>query len=230
MAVTVTPNEIIVAALARSSKNRPGDIATNATELLQTVIRATRGLYAFAARINPLFFATTSTVTYSAPGWARPELAESLFRIENPDNIEVVVVPYDDRVAEVGKPALYRMGQVFRSAGNALDPVSGNLTFFYSKRPTSPANVSVALDSSWVESYNDLLILEVAIYVALKDGRLDEVAALKTERDDWARLFIAFLEHETANERRRFGLLRYTNTASIMPIGSLLAGGSTVGS
>lgn len=228
MAVTTTPMDIIVAAYGRSSKNVPGTLATEATELLQLVIRAMSGLYAFAARINPCFFAIQESVAFVAPGWRRPERAESVFRCETPTGTEVVVVPYFDRQAEVGLPAVYRIGQVYRSAGNANDPTNGDLTFFFAKRPDRPATMNDPLDGLWVESYNTLLIEEVAIYLSLKDGRVEELGELKASRDGWAQLFAAFLEHETSNERRRYGIARRFVTNSVVPIGSLLAGGSNV--
>jgi len=237
MAVTTTPRQILTAAYAKSTKNRPGTIATESTELLQVVIRAMRGLYALAARVNPTFFATDTDVAFASPGWLRPDLAESIFRIERTAATtggtgaagdEVVVVPFDDRTAESGIGAVYRIGQTYRPAGNAPDPTGGTLKFYYSKRPSDPANLDATVDSMWTEQFNELLILEVAMYLALKDGRGDEVAALRGDRDTWARLFIAFLEHGEVNERRRFGHLRRFNTNTVIPLGQLLAGGANL--
>lgn len=225
MAVTTTVSDIIAAALAKSTKNRANIIATSATEMLEVVKRAMRGLYSVASEVNPTFFAKSAVVSFAAPGWARPSDAELVFRIEK-DGTEVAVVPYDDTAAETGKPAVYALGQVYRPAGNALDPVAGDLVFFYSKIPASPANVDATIDSMWVEQFNELLILEVAMYLALKDGRMDEVAELKPMRDQWALLFIKFLEHETANLRRRFGQARQFNTQAISALISTLAGGA----
>jgi hypothetical protein len=235
MPVTTTPRDILLAAYAKSTKNKPGTIATESTELLQVVIRAQRGLYAFAARVNPTFFATYTDVTATSGAWARPQQAESIFRIERTNNTtggtgtagdEVVLVPFDDRKAESGLGAVYRIGQSFYPAGNTPDPTGGDLRFYYAKRPSDPADLNAALDALWTEQFNELLVLEVAIYLALKDGRGDEAAVLRADRDTWARLFIAFLEHSEANERRRFGHLRRFNTNTLLPIGSLLAGGS----
>ena len=228
-----TPQDILNAAYAKSEKNMPGTIATESTELLQLVIRAMRGLYAFAARVNPMYFAEKAQVAVAAGAWPRPVTAESIWRVEGDATTvpvmaagtEVVIVPVDDKQAESGKPAIYEFGQKFYSAGNATDPTGGNLTFFYSKRPTDPANLAATLDAMWIEQFNELLVLEVATYLALKDGRADEAAALKADRDRWAQLFIAFLEHSTANTRRRYGHIRRINTQTLVPLTSLLAGG-----
>lgn len=228
MPVTTTPRQILTGAYAKSKKNQPGQIATESTELLQVVIRAMRGLYAFATRINPTFFADTFDVAYAAPGWARPEGAESIWRIEfQATGAEVVVVPFDDRKAEELLAAVYRFGQIYRPAGNANDPgATDSLTFFYSKRPSDPADLDSPVDALWQEQFNELLILEVAIYLALKDGRQAEADALKEERDRWATLFVAFLEHETIGERRRWAHLRVFNTQVLVAASQLLAGGS----
>lgn len=228
MAVVTTPQMVLEGAYAKSLKNKPGAIASESGELLQLVIRAMRGLYAFAARINPTFFAESAVVAFAGAGWARPSNAEAVYRIETGAGVEVVVVPFDDRKAEPGIGALYSFGQIYRPASaGAPDPQAGNLTFFYAKRPTDPATLATTLDALWTEQFNELLILEVAIYLALKDGRADEVNAYKADRDRWAQLFAAFLEHETMNERRRYGQIGRFNTRSMVPIMSLLAGAHT---
>lgn len=227
MAVVTSPQDILDAAYAKSLKNRPGEIATNATELLKLVVRAMHGLYAYAARVNPMYFAETASVVYATPGWARPATAESVIRIEKADGTEVVVVPYDQRNAEPGKPALWRFGQVYRPAStNTINPQNESLTFFYSKRPTTPASLSATLDALWAEQFNELLALEVAIYLALKDGRGEEVPGLTADRDRWIALYSAFLEHETAQERRSYGHAHRFTGPSLVSLTALLAGGT----
>lgn len=221
------PRDIINAAYAKSLKNRPGAIASESGELLQLVIRAMRGLYAFGARVNPLFFGESAPVNFAAGGWARPATAEAIFRIELATGAEVALVPFDDRQAEPGMPAVYEFGQKFMPASNlAPNPQNGALTFYYSKRPTDPADLDSNVDATWPEQFNELMILEVAIYLALKDERAGEVQGLTQSRDRWANLFVAFLEHESMNERRRFGQVARFNVRSMMPLWSLLAGSS----
>lgn len=229
MAVTTKVQDIVTGALTRSAKNSPGIIANNAVELVEVVRRAMAGLYSFAARINPTYFAESADVAPVAAGWQRPEAAESVFRIERTAGAEVVVVPLDDRAAEQGSPAVFTLGQLYRPAGNPLDPVlPEHLVFYYSKRPTRPALLTDTLDALWNESYNDLLISEVAVYLALKDGRMDEVEPVRADRDRWAMLFAAFLEHETVGTRRRFGVVNRTTGQGIVPLSSILAGGATL--
>ena len=232
MAVTTTPEELMEAAYSKSTKNNPGAIATESTELFELVIRMLRKFFSVAARVNPLYFAGSSVVAApgAATGWDRPEGAESVFRIEEAGGTEVVVVPHDDRACESGLPAVYRLGKSYYTAGNAgdPDPATDALTFWYSRRPTDPTNFTSVIDSQWEEAYNELVVLEIAAYLAHKDGRAEELQMLIKDRDEWLRLFIMFLEHETSNERRRYGHLRRFNTQSLVPISDLLVGGSTV--
>lgn len=216
--------DILYGAYGKSLKNQPGYIASEATELIQVVYRAMRGLYAAAARVNPIFFGESANSAYSAPGWARPIMAESIYRIENSVGTEVVVVPFDDRSAEPGFMSVYEFGQVYRPT--LVGPVIGFglLTLFYSKRPTLPATINDPVDAMWPESFNELLVHETAIYLALKDARNEEIPTLMGERDRWAKLYFGFLEHETANERRRIGATSRFAVRSLAPAWSLLAG------
>lgn len=224
MATTVT--DILTAAFAKSTKNVPSRITSETTDLCGVVTRSLRGVFAVGARVNPVFYGTQATVVFSAPGWARPVDAESVFRLELLTGAEVALVPFDQRQAELALPSVYAMGQVYRSAGNPSDPTSGSLVVFYAKRATAVTGLTDTLDALWPEAYNELLVLDVALYLALKDGRADEVGTLKLERDRWLSLYVAFLEHANANERRMFGSVRYINTNSLVSLTDLLAGGS----
>jgi hypothetical protein len=236
MAVTTTPEDILEGAYSKSTKNNPGAIATESTELLQVVIRMIRKFYTIAARVNPLYFA--ESVDVAAPGadtpWARPEGAESIFFIEDPSGDEVVVVDAFDRDAESGKPAVYRMGKAYYATGNSLDPDPSDdaLTFWYSRRPDDPASLTATIDSMWEEQFNELIMLEVAMYLAIKDsgtaGRDVELAALKLDRDEYLRLFIMFLEHETVRVRKRFGHISRFVSESMIPLNDLMVGGTSV--
>lgn len=233
MATTV--RQVLNAAYAKSKKNVPGQIASEATELKGVVYRALIGLYTVAARVNPLFFGDSDDVGYVSPGWAEPDAAESVFRIEAASGgtitagTEIIVVPRDQLTIEAGnKPAVYYLGQTYRSAGNSGDPgASDSLTFFYSKRPDEPATVNENLDSTWDEYFNELLILETALYLIAKDAdpaRATEFQHLTSERDRWVKQYVAHLEHVFTNETRQWGHIHTFNTQSIVPLNDLIAG------
>jgi hypothetical protein len=227
--MATTPRNILHAAYAKSKKNQPGQIAAEATELLEVVIRSTRGLFAFGARINPTYFGASISVVASGGAWARPAGAEAIFWIEETiAGTKVDLVPFDDRGAAGSTDnAVYRYGQKYYIAvTNPL--ISLDLTFFYSKRPDDPADLDTNLDGLWPEQFNELLVLEVAIYLAIKDGRQEELAPLMAQRDSWARLYAAHLEHEHWGETRRWGHMKLFNTEALVPVHMLLAGGTAL--
>ncbi|MFP3948894.1 MAG: hypothetical protein ACLFWG_09205, partial [Longimicrobiales bacterium] len=69
MAVETTPEDIIYAAYPKSKKNVPGQIGTEASELLELVGRALRGLFIVGTRVNPLLFAKNTTQAGASGGW-----------------------------------------------------------------------------------------------------------------------------------------------------------------
>lgn len=231
-----TAQDIITAAIAKSLKNKPGTLATLGTELVGELSRLQRAIYALAPRINFTYFAGYTEVAAAAEsggplqqGWPIPE-GECCFRLEATtrtqaptalaDGKEIVLVPFDDRAAEAGKPAVYQLGQTYFSAGNALDPTGGEIRVFVSRRPEVLTALTDALDPQWPEAYNEILIDGVAMYLASKDGRADEVASLTTERSQWMQLLVAHLEHFQANERRRYANVRRFNAPTLIPLSS----------
>ncbi len=227
MAATTTVQDVLNGAYATSTKNQPSTIATEETELLAVVARKLAGIYAFAARINPIHFSASLDVTGVAGQWERPEAANAIFRIEDAAFAEVVVVPYDDRLAAEPKIALYEFGGLFTA-----DPAQTNapgdtddLTFWFSKRPDDPDpdDLTGVLDPDWDDAYTDLLIFELAIYLSMKDGRVEEMAAFKQERNQWAQVFGSYLQHSTANLQRRFGHRKHVDVEALLP---MLTGGA----
>lgn len=221
----MTPQDVLTDAYAKSKKNQPGKIANEAVELLGVVNRAIRAFFIYGARVNPYYFMGRSTVPFASGGWAAPLLAEAVFMIQKSGD-EVIVVPIEDTAAETARAAIYREGQKYYGAGNTLDPTSGELVFIYSRTPTDAANLGATIDDAFPVSYNELPVLEVAIYLAIKDSRDSEAAILVGERDSWLKLFLAHLEHADMNTFRRWE--NRFNLPSVMPLSGLLQGGSSV--
>lgn len=221
MAVTTTGQDIFNGALAKSTKNESKNYST--AEMITRINNRLNGIYEVAARVNPLFFAEKAAEAEVAGVWQRPEVALSVIKIEDATPDPVIIVPHDDQQAEPSKLCVYEFGQEFYAITNAIGTPSGNLTFWYARRPTLIANLAPAtLDAQWREDFNELLILEVAIELAAKDGRPDEVMHLKEDRNGWLARFVSFLQHATAGEVRRFGQKRIININELTP---LLAGG-----
>ena len=197
-----TPREIITAAYAKSTKNQPEEIATNETELLEVVNRKVRSLFSPAATVNPLAFGKTDTMTWGGTAYPRPTDAESVFRIENA-GAKVHIVPFDDRGLMGTQDAVYVLGtNYYVASGLAGNPA---LTAWYSKTPTDAADIDATIDASWPETFNNLIVLDVALYLAEKDGRDEELPGLRQDRTEWLNLFTAYLNHETVGETRRYG-------------------------
>jgi hypothetical protein len=221
-----TPRDLLIAAFAVSAKNQPDKIATQDTELLRVVNASLKACAAIAARVNPAFpFAKTADVAFSAGGWAVPSDAEAIFYIENADSDEVVVVPFDERRAALGDPAVYLLGKKLLSAGNTLDPTSGTLTLWYSYRPAD-ATIDGTIDANWLTDFNSLPVYDIAAYLAQKDGRIEEAQSLAASRNSWLAAYVAHLEHVIVAEVRRFGNVRYTNPSSLVSLSALLVSGS----
>ena len=224
--MATTARDIIEGSYGYSTKNQPNEIATETVELLGVVQRALHRVYEVAAEANPYYFASSAAVPFAASGWARPSTAELIWRIEDTTSAEVVVVPREDLLAEPETPAVYRFGQVYYPAGNAGDPASGNLTFFYSRQAQTLTDIDDTVEAAWPERFNQLLIIEVATYLAHKDARQEEVQWLVSEYGNWLQLFAAHLGHETANEVRRFGHMPVINTEFLIPFIQTMGGGS----
>jgi len=227
-----TVQALIDRAMSKSMKNNPGVIATE-TELVDIAVTAQRGLFSLGARVNPTFFGDEEVVAFAGLGWARPVAAESIVHLEvEGGSPKVSVVPHDDRLADRLNPSVYRYGQVFRSVGRDVDPDEyDSLHFFFSKRPEDPTDMESELDALWPTQYDELLALEVGIYLTMKDStesRAAELNELKALRDQQLVRFVSFLEHETANVTRRHSHHRRINTETMVPIGSLVAGGTNV--
>lgn len=228
MAVTTTWQDIIEIGYSKSTKNQLRQIANEEVELLGLAYRALSGLYSVAATFARTVFAVVSDpVAYEAPGWARPEDAENVFLAEMEDGTEVAILGFEDRKEALVDPAVYELGNVFRLAPNqsALE-ITDNLIFSYAKSPTQPSSLDDTLDALWKESYNELLGLEVALFLTLKDGREEEVALATRERNTWAKLFLSYLEHHTSAAISRHSGPQYTRSEMIQAIGQVLTPGS----
>lgn len=218
MATTV--KDIITAAYSRSTKNRPGHIASESTELLQVVIRTLRRMFALSVNHNVTYYGEKKTVAYNGTkgGWPHPAGIQSINRIELlATGKEVREVSYEDREAEKGIPSVYSYGQVFYAAGNDGDPGNtDSLVLFCSTRPAALTTLegdTGTIDPRWPEDFNEVLINRVARYLAVKEGgRGEELAALEDEYKEWLEDYTNFLRHETTTLVLRFGHSRAHNT------------------
>lgn len=212
----MTVRDLLDAAYNRSKYNQPGLMATEATELLKVVQRSLRKRFAQAVRVNRFYFGVTTTVAAAAGKWLRPADAASIYRIEH-GTVPVVVVDFEDPNAEKGEPSVYEFGQAFHPVAASGLAGTEALTFSYSRRASVPQNINAAVDPAFPADFHDLLILDVAIYLAQKDGRMPEVQALMAERAEWEQLYAHALEHATPSLRKRNGKAQQFNTHRMEP-------------
>lgn len=219
-----TYEEIITNAHGYSSKSRPDQIATKATELLALASRSVRAIFAIAARAHPEYWGQTANTAHDGVGWPRPANAQAVIGIQRSnDAVPVKIVPFDDRLAELSFPSVYFYGRKYRITGSALGPFNGDLlTIAYSRMPNKPLLLTDIIDAEWEEAFDNFVTVDVAIYLALKDGRLDEVETLKPVQQKEAQLFLDFMASANIGQVFRFGQPRRVTVPSIMP---LLAGG-----
>jgi hypothetical protein len=223
MAVTTTVQDVLNQAYAKSLKNQPGLIANEPVELLGQVNRIMRSIYSMAASINPTFFGKTAQMSEASGTWVEPDDSESVYYLtQDSDDAEVIVVPIDEQDAEPGELAVYSLGRVFQASSS--NPPAATLNVWYSKKADVETALADQLDQSWDEAYNELLVLEVAIFLAIKDGRQEEVPGLIQQRNLELRRFQLRLEHHLANIRSRWGPARAISTHQTFTPTELLLG------
>lgn len=223
-----TYEEIITNAHGFSSKNRPDQIATKQGELLALASRAVRGLFAVAAHANPEYWGQSENTNYDGliDGWARPANAQTVHAISRVgDGSPVAIVPFNDQRAETSRPAVYFYSRSYHTAaaGTTFGPINTDiLKIWYARMPAKPAALADPIDGQWEEAFDGFLTIEVAIYLALKDGRVDEAQLLRADQAKEAQLFLDFMQHANSGMVARFGSPRRITVPSILP---LLAGG-----
>lgn len=224
-----TPQDIFDNAYGYSTKNVPTEVAEEGTELFKKLNRVMDQVYSIASLVNPTYFGKKTTVTAPGAGspWPEPSDAETIFYIQDGSGTEVVVVRIQEQDAEPGKPNVYSLGRKLYTVGgsNDPDPSSDNLEIFYSASPTDPADKDSDLDATWDEDFNELLSLEIALYLAHKDGRPEEYEFLLTERDRELQRFVNRLDSHQAGVRSRFGSTIEINTQRIETFRAMLSGG-----
>lgn len=201
-----TVTQIIDAAYATSKANRPGSIGTEGTEYVQFIQRCLGRYFADAVEHNRMYYAAKYSISWDVTllGWLIPDRVESVIRIEMLDGTEVAEVPIDDKKAELSKPAVYLVGRTFHSAGFAKDPLGVALSFYCSRLPGLLLDTTSLIDPLWPEQFNSLLIFDLAIHLAHKDGRSEEIALLQDQYNREYESYINFLTHVTTTLVRRY--------------------------
>lgn len=212
--------EYIVAAVARSYRNRGDVLAQPTEELLGVLTRLFFGYYAEAADQNPAVFAKRALVPWNTGGyWEVPSDQYSLYQMTTPTGAPVYVVPFDDLKAEPSEAAVYRLASRYFPAGNPNDPVNVTLTFIYQPVPPVFSSLTDSPPTDWPEQFDERVIVDLATYLAEKDARPEDVQAMKAEAASWTALYARWLGIADVNTVRRFSVPQQVPTPQIQPIG-----------
>lgn len=204
--------------LGLSLRNRRTSIAEEAGELILVINRLLTEAFADAIEINPEFFGFVDDVVFSGNpvnGWPRPARAMTVYRIEGVigqttpplGGTEIQIAPERDKESVRFHPSVFERGRVFYSGTSPESPTAGTLRFFYARRPTLlliGAPVTTDIDSGFPDEMVPLLIYGVAIYLAQKDSRTDELQVLSAQFELWKGLWQRYVEQTTLNIRYRW--------------------------
>lgn len=183
-----TVQELIEAAYVRSTANDPGKLAQDA-ELIGHLNRTYQGYFALmSAALPDANAAETSLTCLGTPATATlPADVIDLLRVETAAGVKVALIPVveKDRAWHLA-PAMYRVGRSLVSRGLANDPAPGtSLTLFHLDAPAALTARGDTLDDRWPVRFDQLLVVDLALYLATKDegGRAaSEIQNLQAER------------------------------------------------
>lgn len=185
--MSTSVQQVIEAAYSRSTANDPGKLATDG-ELLGLTNRLYQVIFAVAAAAAPERFVSKTTCALSgspASGTLSTDIID-VRRVQKANGTKVNVIPVEeiDRLWHLA-PAVYRQGSSLVSRGQASDPGAETLTVWQLDAPAILVDLTSTLDPRFPLRDVELIIVEIAIYLATKDeGRnAQEFAALKSYRD-----------------------------------------------
>jgi hypothetical protein len=210
--------DVIAQAVLQSYDNRPTVLEAE-PELLVQLGLAFAGYYRIVTKENPSLFAEQLALTWSINGWDIPDNVDTVIRLERSNGVEVVVVPLEDRSAEPSVGAVYRLGRRYYPAGNTNDPTNQTLTAYIA--PVAPEFVALSdpLPSVWPTQFNRMPILELAAFLASKDGRADDAQRFNSALLQWQLDFVRWCQTPDLPIRRRFGAPTIVPTSATRPVG-----------
>lgn len=210
----------IAAAVAMSYRNR-GDVMASESEYLGVLTRQFYGYYADAADQNPAVFAKQVLVPWNVLGyWEAPTDQYALYELRMPTGAIVYVVPFNQREAEPSEACVYRLASKYYPAGNPNDPQNVNLTWTYQPVPPTFTALADTPPEDWPEQFDQRVIVDLACYLAEKDGRPEDIAAMKGEAAAWQQKWDRWLAIADTNTVRKYGFPEQVPTPQINPVGT----------
>lgn len=202
-----TAQSLIESGYARSTANDAGKLASDG-ELLLHLNRKYQSLYAIMALFggdNAL--AKTTLVLAGAPAAAAlPVDVIDIRRLEQLSGEKAYLIPADekDRSWHLA-PAFYRQGNSLVSCGRTGDlGIGGSVVVFHLDSPAALAALASTTDPRFPVRYEDILVLDLAIYLSSKDaGRSEkEYKQLKDEYADAMTMFNTLVRGSNSAKER----------------------------
>jgi hypothetical protein len=210
-----TAQQLIEAGYSRSTANDPGKLAGD-PELIAYLNRRYQLRFSLlaAASGDNLLAKTVLTLAGSPASVALPADLIDVVRLENAAGSKVHIVPAEEKDRSWHQtPAVFRQGLSLVSLMRSGDPgVGGVLTLFYLDAAAALTVLASALDARYPARFENLLIVDLALYLSGKDEGRDagEYKELATEM---------------AREEAAFNLLVYGSaTAKERPVPAQTAG------
>lgn len=183
MATTITVQNIIDAAFAKSAAARP-DSMMSPQEFVVRVGQCLQEWFGIMARENPYVLGVVLSVPFNGTGWPCPSDCIKWIKVIAdggtvstpllPLGTEIDVCPYDDQGFTSGQASLTELGQVFLPTGQAMDPSGGSVSVVYARAPQLPAQTTDTIDALFPTFLDDFLIYDLAAYMAVKDARKED--------------------------------------------------------
>lgn len=193
----LTATDYITRAIARSYRNRGEVLAADAPELLDALTLLFAERYAQASGYNTAVFLAQAALAWDTDGWQIPADCDTIVLLQTPTGVTVNVVAIDNLAAEPSEPAIYRLGRRYRPAGNPNDPTGVNLVLWYTQQPAAFTLVTDTPGEAWPQQFDTMIVVDLAVWLAIKDARSDDVAALEPEQSRWNGQYIEWLQRES---------------------------------
>ncbi len=188
--------QYIAAALARSASARPDLLVTASGELLEQLNRIVEELFVDASAAHAPYFHTRANLPFdvlqSPAGWPwSADILRPYYVAASSDTTglgtgwvggdEIVVVSATDSWASPDAPAVVGRGRAFMPTGQTGHPTGGSLVVEYARRPVAMTGLSSVIDAAWPAEHDGLVIDRLALWLAQKDGRLEDLGSLEKD-------------------------------------------------
>lgn len=171
--------DLIEAGYSRSAANDPGKLATDG-ELLKVLNRIYQVLYALKAVSSPEQHTTDANLVLVASEGTIPADSIDIRRVEGFSGTvtagsPIGVIPLEEKSRGWHlAPSMYRKGAKLISLGRVGDPgAADTVKLFHIDAPTKLVALATAIDSRYPDRFEELLVVELAMYLSTKDTKRD---------------------------------------------------------